>query len=87
MNLIHSISQLLGDGLPFEGVHVETVSLGGEDEECYHSDVTVAGLEVMVESSQGLYEQVSSLVGELIPGGVVSGGTDGEWVWLLTSQQ
>ena len=41
----------------------------------------------MVESSQGLDEQVSPLVGELIPGGVVGEGTGGGWVWLLTSPQ
>ncbi len=66
LNVINSIPQLLSDGLAFERVYIEAVSLGGEDKEGYHCHITLAGLEVMVESSQCLNEEISSLVRELV---------------------
>ena len=58
---------MLSDGLALQTLHVEAVGFGGEDEEGHDRGSAVAGLEEVVESGQRLQEQVSTLVGELIP--------------------
>ena len=69
LDLVHGFSELLGDGLALQGVDVERVCLCGEDEEGYHGGLGVAGLQQVVEASQGLQEEVRTFVGELVPEG------------------
>lgn len=40
LNLVDGVAQLLGDGVAAQGLHVEVVCLGREDEECHNGDVT-----------------------------------------------
>jgi len=50
-------------------VHVEVVSLGGEDQEGHHSGVRLLVLQHGVQASQCLDKDVCSLVAELIATG------------------
>ena len=50
-------------------LHVEVVGFGGEDEEGHHRDVGMGGLQVVVESGQGLDEDVGTFVAEFVATG------------------
>ena len=43
LNIVHGLPQLFGYGLALQRVHVETVCLGGEDEEGYYCYVRLVG--------------------------------------------
>ena len=67
LNTVYRVLQALGDGVTFQGLHVEAVCLRWENKKSNNSHVTVCILKQMIESRQGLNEQVSSFVCELVP--------------------
>ena len=52
--------------MTLQGLVIEARVLGWEDDERDHCNVTVAGLEVVVESGQCLNEHVPALVTKLV---------------------
>ena len=70
LNSIDGFPQWLGDGLTLQRVDIEAARLCGEDEERYYGDVRVAGLQVVIQSSQSLNVKIGTFIWELISAGV-----------------